>query len=399
MRRRAYLALLGSATLAGCLDGSDDDTTGQENEADSGESGDDQTETESDEDDQQTEGKTADEETTDEQETEERTVDSAAFEVSWRQILDTRVVDLISYDAAIDGETLVVGSKAGVNAFDTADGTEHWHREAWREFEEIRVTDGVVAGLTRDLEVVVLDAETGKTHWTETTTRESVSPPPIALNDRYVAIGRPSSVTVHDRDTGKQEWKVENGAEAIYATERLFAIADLFDSTVMGYDMGGRERWTMDIHGGSGGAVTDGLLVVPELGVESHELVAVDIHTGTEEWSADGFDLSPFFEIGSGAGIAVVIDESEEEDTLTAVSLADGTRTWETSVGSLLTPFRPPAIGSGLVVSETENGVGAYTVETGEQVGETTEPFLVLTGLLEDGTFFDCGRKIVAYEL
>jgi outer membrane protein assembly factor BamB len=384
MRRRTYLGLIGASALAGCLgdddseESTDNGTTdpsaenGSQSNSDTGGSGED-------------DGSGAD--------------SSPSFERVWSQSLESSVINAVNYDVALTDDGLFAGSEAGLVAFERADGADRWARERPAEYETVLADAGTVAALSKDGELLVINPADGSVRW-----REEISGPTarIAMNNEYVFSGGRENVTAHDSASGEQRWQVSSNPQTVVATDEYVVISSGGPIT-RGYDTTGELRWEQEVSADPGGTISDGTYVAPSTTFDD-TVVALDMASGERRWTVEDITLSAFSRLDASEGVLAVYDELDpfkesDETALRTYAVEDGTLMWETTLGSVSVPFRPPAAGSELIVAETSEGIGAFDFDSGEKRAETTGPSLVMDGLIDEGRFFACSGDVVAYDL
>lgn len=369
MRRRAYLGLVGTAGIAGCL-GGDSDSDGEQ----------------SDDGQETTDGGSA------EQENGEDGLPS--FDSQWRVSLDTTIANAVNMDPATADGRLYLGGDWGLTAVEVTEGEKLWTDDDRAEFVEVEAHQDTVAAVTHGGELLSLDPA-GGVNWAQEVPEGSAAPS-IALTGDRLALAERDGVTVYDAASGTEEWTAA-GAGAVYATSDTLIFARGFEPTTGHDPRSGQQQWEADASARLGGKVAPGddLLV----GIERTRLEsvnAVETTSGDLRWSVDEVTLSPFASVGVGEGVAAFIDESGEEKTLVGVSLSDGSVAWEQSLGNPPVPLQP-LVGAGAVITETDEGVAAFDPETGEQYDATDDS--VVVGAIEAGHFLSCRTEVVGYEL
>ena len=170
MRRRTYVAMVGSAALAGCSGGP---------------------------------GETDEREPT-EQPTEE--TDSAGFQKQWEVDLPDETVSGSDYQATSDAETAYLGTKSELTALALADGTEQWTLSLDTALAAVTLDDDGLYTL-QGTTVQRIDPATGESRWAASAGNDSVQRTDtnqgmVATTDDHVAAAVAAWVIVFEKASG-----------------------------------------------------------------------------------------------------------------------------------------------------------------------------------------------------
>lgn len=392
MRRRRYLALAGAVTLAGCLDSNTDDADPEDTD-NSAPDNPSQSETPN-ADSGSGSGSEDDQERADEE--------RLSFERTWDVEFGTTTINAVNYAAAVSADTLFAGNDAGLIAVDRASGAVRWSRESPQEYKRIHAVGETVVALTQEAEVLVLNTADGSMRWRYAIVARSTTEATVAVNDGYVYTGGEEELIAHDRTSGERAWRREFTPDAVFATADRVVASPRTGGVTYGYDPTGTRQWETRITLSASGSLDGETYVGPAFAEDGQVLAGVDVRTGDVTWVTAEESVPLFKPVNAADGLAVLTRNAQTDDgrvTQLQAYNADGTLAWERTLGDVLVPFQPPALGSDLVVAQTPNGVGAFGRETGEQLATTTEPALTMVGLLDDSQFFNCSAPLVAYDL
>lgn len=276
--------------------------------------------------------RTTSDSTPDDGETTETTEDAAELSehVAWRTNLDGEVR---LGPATLDG-TLYVGAASGVlRALDPADGTELWRFDTGASF---------YTGTGKDYSPILADG-----------TLYFVS------GDRGGAHGDNFAAYAIDAETGAKRWSVERG----------------FPSFLSLLGVGGGRAFV---------ATSDDLL-----GGRDETLIALDVETGDEAWTA---------ETGDATGATVTPDAAYVGSwgRLDAFDAADGTRRWTREIEDPI----DPAVGDGVVYTGFTAGRETAALGLDPDSGETRWAMddWFVTSLVADESAYVGGEVVAKFD-
>ncbi len=410
MRRRTYIALATATVSGGCLglgddsgeqsgdgtdDGSGDDSGEQSGDGTDDGSGDTGGGTDSGTDDR------ADNETGDNSGTDDgRGGDRDVLVRRWEAGLDTTSVSGSTYSAATADGAVVVGSRAGLTAFDLRDGTERWHRDEWQGYTRVHADDSGVVALTRANELVAVDIGSGATSWTADVegARADVFHP-TGLTETAVLVSTPAGTTLYDRASGAVLARVGDRERSIVADGRVAVLSGPFEAVRVD-PVTGERLWRTEVTTSRGGTVADGRLLAPNNVRGEGTVVAVDTGSGDRLWESpiEGFGAG-LVELRAGAGVVTLrTNRVDGTDTVHTLDAADGSELWTTPLDGTVNPSHPLVAGEFVVVATAET-LGAHDATTGEVVGTAPAPVLTVETVTADGWVLACGTDVTAYEL
>lgn len=240
---------------------------------------------------------------------------------------------------AVQGETILVGSRNSLHAVDRREGSKQWIRDFEAPVDAVipapeRIYVVLSGSSDRDSEVHAL-AHDGTTEWSRTFGRGVTEPPAIAPD--YVYVGTPGgTVYALSRSHGHTVWTAStprDGADdrdlppsvdSVVAT--TCAVFVVTDGDVYAFDADGQFRWHAE--GGYRKLATDGTYLFggSSEGHSGRFLRAFDAATGTIRW-AQPFEVRRREHSVLTSDVLYVPVESE----LIAVDRDDGEERWRTT--------------------------------------------------------------------
>lgn len=368
MDRRTYLGIVIAGAVAGCLDGDQGDPSddlpsngGPGNNSDDGA--------------------------------------TARFAHKWDVELSLDSPNL-NYATAVGDGAAVFGTSGGLYAFELEDGAERWHRDTWTEFAFVHADQHGVVAVTHTDEFVGLDVESGETDWTVAldTSVDMLSSAGATVDCALVRTDQ--GTAVYDRVSGDHLQTFDIDAIDIRTTADRAALVT--QSSVYGVDpANGVQQWESPASVSRGGTIEDGTLVAGDPGdLQQGTLAGIDMGSGEIQWEEQiAHSGTGFLDISATAGVATVVPR-QDPSSLVAYNCSDGTEQWTESLGDLTNPFRPPAVGNGIVVAETETNVTAFDATAGNTLETKDRPFAIRDGLVGDGVYLEwSGNDVVGYDL
>jgi outer membrane protein assembly factor BamB len=396
VRRRTYIALATATVSGGCL-GLGDDSGDARGSGDTSEQPGDDTDSGTDD---RADNETGDNSGTGDGADDGRGGDRDVLVRRWEAGLDTTSVSGSTYSAATADGAVVVGSRAGLAAFDLRDGTERWHRDEWQGYTRIHADDSGVVALTRANELVAVDIGSGATSWTADVegARADVFHP-TGLTETVVLVSTPAGTTLYDRASGAVLARVGDRERSIAADGRVAVLSGPFEAVRVD-PVTGERLWRTEVTTSRGGTVADGRLLAPNNVRGEGTVVAVDTGSGDRLWESpiEGFGAG-LVELHAGAGVVTLrTNRVDGTDTVHTLDAADGSELWTTPLDGTVNPSHPLVAGE-FVVVETAEALGAHDATTGEVVGTAPAPVLTVETVTADGWVLACGTDVTAYEL
>jgi len=236
MRRRTYVAMVGSASLAGCL--------GRLGET-------------------------------------ERQTDSVDFQKLWETGLEDDDGPIWAFRATADGETAYLGTKSELTALSLEDGTEQWALPLDTFLGGVTIDDdGLFILYSNTMQRI--DPDTGESRWT-TTADKSTGYSLVVTTDEHVAVSGAGAVFVFEKESGQQTAQpTEANGNSVRAWDGQFVVAE--DSAVTAYDPDGTAQWTVDDVSLNWLTPVVGSTVV---GGGNGTFVGIDLEGGTQAWTTE----------------------------------------------------------------------------------------------------------------
>jgi len=370
MRRRTYVAMVGTGALAGCV-GQRGETT-----------------------EEGTDGQEPTEQST-EQPTEE--TDSVGFQKLWENDLeDANPSSSDDVQLAADEETAYLGTESELTALSLADGTEQWALSLDTPLDGMAIDDDGLFTLQTET-VQAIDPDTGESRWT-TTAANSESGSRVVTTDEHIAAGRNGGALVFGKASGQQTARLTgNYEDPVRAWNGQFVVAE--ESGVTAYDPDGTVQWTIEDVWLSWLTPVAGSTVVgsARIGSSSGTFVGIDLETGSQRWTTDVSTDIPYPTTAATDDTVFVYSGDDYADTFYALDVETGDTRWTVS-GADFAPF-PPVVLESAVVVDLDEGVQARDPRTGAQIASSDEfrSFIAATG--SGRTMVMYGRNAVAYRL
>jgi len=375
MRRRTYVAMVGTGALAGCV-GQRGETT-----------------------EEGTDGQEPTEQST-EQPTEE--TDSVGFQKLWENDLeDANPSSSDDVQLAADEETAYLGTKSELTALSLADGTEQWTLSLDTELAGVTIDDDGLYTL-QDRTVQRIDPATGESRWAEsagagTVQREGTNQGTVATTEEHVAAAGAGGVIVFEKASGELTAVLtERWGDPVRAWNGQFVVAD--DSTVTAYDPDGTAQWTIDDVPLTWSAPVAGSTFV---GGDGKTFVGIDLDSGTQAWTTE---VSNEFvrPLTAGTDDTVFLYPVFSAYTFYALDADTGAVRWKNDDSTSL-DFPPVVLESAVLIPEVwddlDEGVQACKPKTGEQIASSDE-FDSFRGATGSGrTIVNYDERAVAYRL
>ncbi|MBX0303875.1 PQQ-binding-like beta-propeller repeat protein [Haloarcula salinisoli] len=351
MRRRTYVAMLGSASLAGCVG-----RPGNTDEAETDEEEPDEAET----DEAETDAVATDEEPT-------YDTEDLEFQKLWAADLpdDEGRISLEDYQATADGETAYLGTESELTALSLADGTEQWTLSLDTPLDGVTVDDDGLYTL-QEKTVQAVDPDTGESRWSTTADKLLYTSYVTTGDDHVAAGGGNRTVVVFEKESGQQTGRLPAAPNSqARGWNGGFVVAD--SNEVAAYDPDGTAQWTADASASWLTPVAGSMVV----GGGRGSFVGVDLESGTRAWTT-GVDGELENPMTAGTDDTVFVYPGPfDGETFYALDADTGAVRWEQSVDSDLA-FPPVALESGVVIHDGSRG-RAYEHTTGTVIDSTHE--------------------------
>ncbi|SDE95031.1 outer membrane protein assembly factor BamB family protein [Halorientalis regularis] len=366
MRRRTYVATVGSVLAGGCLGlggkdgrGTDDRTgTPAGTEASGG----------------------------------DRPV---GFERQWTTELGIDSLDMAHVSAAVRDDTVYTTHDRGMSALSLADGDERWANPTQRTFDALTADEDGLYAIWTTGEVLAVDPDTGKARWErgESGDENTIYGPVVTTADHVAANGS-DGVVVYEKTGGQRLTALDESPTLLAAHDGGFLVYSRAGLTR--YEPDGTVDWRLDDAPSGfavGAAVGDGTPVV----AGERSVVAVDPADGTKRWERTvetDFNAS----VTTAGGVAFV-SERFDPTTVSAFEIDSGTRLWtENRDGEV--PFPTVGLDSAVVVEDDERAQ-ARDHRTGEVLDSFGTGFnKFIMGTVGRGrTFVGVGRTVYCYHV
>jgi len=382
MRRRTYVATVGTVALAGC--------GGQRGETDAEE----MDETEADETDE-----------TEADETDE--TDSAGFQKLWEAELQDEG-DSADYHATSDATAAYLGTVSHLTALSLDDGTEQWTRSLDESLNGVAADDDGLYTL-QNRTVKRVDTGTGQSRWETTAegytsgTQESF----IATTDDHVAAGGADGAIVFEKESGQQTAQLnDNGFAPVRAWNGQFVT--IGESGVTAYDPDGTAQWTVEDGSVSWLTPVAGSTVVGGGGKGTfgrdngdRTFVGIDLDSGTQAWTIEANSEFIYAKTAATDDTVFVYPGWHTADTFYALNADTGAVRWEMDDTTI--SFPPVVLESAVVIPEvlsaTDQGLQAREPKTGDQIAASDEVESLYGATGSGRTFVNYGERAIAYRL
>ncbi|MBX0303874.1 PQQ-binding-like beta-propeller repeat protein [Haloarcula salinisoli] len=350
MRRRTYVALVGSASLAGCV--------GRLGET-------------------------------------ERQTDSVDFQKLWETGLEDDDGPIWAFRATGDGETAYLGTKSELTALSLEDGTEQWALPLDTYLGGVTIDDdGLFILYSNTMQRI--DPDTGESRWT-TTADKSTGYSLVATTDEHVAVSGAGAVFVFEKESGQQTAQpTEADGNSVRAWDGQFVVAE--DSAVTAYDPDGTAQWTVDDVSLNWLTPVVGSTVV---GGGNGTFVGIDLEGGTQAWTTEVSGRLPHAKTATTDDTVFVYPwgggATRPTDTFYALSADTGAVRWKE--GDTDSYAFPPVVLESGIVFDGADRPQAYEHETGRQIDsiDTGGGWRGATG--SGRTVVMYGTRAVAYRL
>lgn len=330
----------------------------------------------------------------------DKPTETVAFEPRWQETI-AQVANGINYDGTVIDDTLVIGHDEGITGLDVEDGTQVFHRDEWMEFHTVHDAGDVVVALSRDLEVIELDPETGGENWSDDLDGDAMNAS-SALAGEYVLVSTGTEIVVYEIGTGNVVQQFDAGSRSVVGGDGIAVFEDGFDTRAVD-PATGVERWRIETDISPGGSIGEEMLIVPQSNVLDDEdaIIALDVDNGDTLWEVTVSEAGVELDIAIHDGVAFLVESffGQDDVPIHAIDIVEGEILWSDSLGDVTNAFTPPAVDSGVVVSMDDDDLVAFDAETGDVLDRTGRSFVVMDGLAADGRFFECSREVTAYDL
>ena len=259
-----------------------------------------------------------------------------------------------------------------VLGYDSRGGTEQWRRslDAPVAGTPVLACEGVIVATITG--TVALSADDGTVLWEQSV---GASGPPVVDGETiYLPGGVTSALEVA---SGAKRWTTEFDDVSVRACCLAGGTLVVVGKTeaggmVMGLDPGtGEERWRTDARNQISAAPThhDGTIYVPD---EGNQVYAVDAETGDVRWRVTAYGDYPGDRLGSAPAVteSTVVVPSGNGGTTVGLDRETGDRRWELETAQVL--GSPIPTENGVVIGSINQGL--YRVsESGEVTGRATD--------------------------
>ena len=367
MRRRTYVAMVGSTALGGCAS---TDSRG----TDEG-------------------GPTTDSPATTSGQTATAT-EPRGFEQQWTVDLPVNgSVNGRHYHAAVDGAALYVTTESELLALSLADGTERWRNSLGTPRLGVTAGDGGLFTLTQAGELRALDPATGDLRWGQGgDSDQTFLDGTLATVDGHVVATTDAGLVTVEVDSGGRVATLSPVRRSFRVADGLVVAFDPFQQAAEAYAPDGTARWTVeDVSPAWTAPATESALV----GGDDRTVVGLDLEAGQVAWTTEV--ETDFFSPSTAAtgDTAFVYDEPGAE-RCSAFDVATGDVRWQQAIDEVVAV--PPAALDTAVVINNDGEIQARDPETGDLVDSVPGSGVPSAGTIGVGrTFVGYGREVVAY--
>lgn len=247
------------------------------------------------------------------------------LESAWKYETSSRITEPV-----VANDTLVVTETSSelVVALDPLTGEQRWQFHAENLSVTVAVGDELVFAGTSSGDCYAVDIESGEQRWHQ----DGLGPlaAGLTVSDGTVyTTSRTAELHALDAETGTITWSFQSDGIASHPPLVKDDVVYLFDSTNQAYAVSeSGKRWKTDLvkPGGGNPVISRGRMMIP---IERGEIIAVDVNTGSTDWT---FDLSGNLRTGPAVSHDVVY-VSNDIGTVYAVSITDGLEAWRNTFG------------------------------------------------------------------
>ncbi len=382
MRRRMYVATVGSVLAGGCLgfggndDGGNESGTGTPAEPTA--SGGDR---------------------------------PVGFERQWQTDLGIDRINMTRVSTAVRDDPVDTTHDRGMTALALADGTERWARRTTMPFDALTADDdGVFAAWTTG-ELLAIDPGSGDVRWErgESGNENSIYGP-VVTTAEHVAIDGPEGIVVYGKASGRRVTTVAESTSLLAAHDGGFLVGS--SAGLTHYAPDGTVGWRLEelpFTFALDAAVAETGLVV----AGDSAILAVDPADGSKLWASSVDSDVTNARAVTADGVAFVTD-AFDAGTVYAFEVGSGARRWSERRDGMV-PFPMVALDSALIVEDsearsasgnrTQSGDGdqaqARALRTGEVLDSIPTGFEKgIMGTAGRGrTFVGVGRTVYGYRV
>lgn len=367
MRRRTYVALVGSTALGGCASTDSRGTDEVEPTTDGPAT---------------TTGQVA------------ATTEAPGFEHQWTVDLPVNgSVNGRHYHAAVDGAALYVTTESELLALSLADGTERWRNSLGTPRLGVTASDDGLFTLTRTGELRSLNPETGDRRWGQGgDSDQTFLDGTLATVDGHVVATTAAGVVTVEVGSGERVATLSPVRRSFRVADGLVVAFDPFQRAADAYAPDGTDRWTVEDVSLAWTAPATGSALV---GGDDRTVVGLDLEEGQVAWTTEV--ESDFFSPSTAAtgDTAFVYDETGAE-RCSAFDVATGDIRWQQAIDQVVAV--PPAALDTAVVINNDGEAQARDPRSGDLVDSVPASGLPSVGTVGVGrTFVGYGREVVAY--
>ncbi|HLW05225.1 MAG TPA: outer membrane protein assembly factor BamB [Azoarcus sp.] len=282
--------------------------------------------------------------------------------------------------AVADGAVYVAGERGELARIDAKSGNVAWSTRLDRLSAGVGANDSLVAVVTRDGELVVLEASSGAERWRTPVGAEVLAAPGVT-NDVILVRTSSNVVKAYETSDGSQRWVYQRDMPALTLRNASGMYVEE-GGAIIGYP-GGK---LVGLNLGNGGPMWE-LTVTTPRGVTELERVAdlagAPVMEGSEvcavafQGRAGCFDLANgrvlwSIEFSSSVGLdrsGRLVVVTAADDSVQALDASDGFVLWRQEPMALRRLSRPLVVGGGVVVGDLEGYVHVLDARDGSIVG------------------------------
>ena len=368
MRRRTYVATVGSVLAGGCLglggsDGGQGPNSSTGTPTGTPDSGEDQ---------------------------------PVGFERQWQTDLGIDRLNMTRVSTAVRDDTVYTTHDQGMTALSLGDGDERWAKPTATTFDGLAADDDGVFAVWTTGELLAVDPDGGDVRWERGESgNESSVYGPVVTTAEHVAASGPEGIVVYRKASGQRVATLGESAALLAAHDGGFLVDA--SAGLTHYAPDGTVTWRRDdvpYTFAFDAAVTETALVV----AGDRALVAVDPADGSKRWESTLDTDFVDARVVTAEGVAFVT-EAFDASTVYAVAVESGDLLWNESDEGMVT-FPMVALDSALVV-ESNDEAQARDHRTGEVLDSISTGFEkgIMGTAARGRTFVGVGRTVYGYRV